>query len=234
MKLNKSLLRSIAVLIVVVAIYNIAAFLIPFQKTTVFWIAYCFGFFAILIQVYVLNVAFNSGTTVKSKFYGYPIARIGIIYAVVQLILTFIAMAVGMFIPVWVATLIFAILLGLAVLGFIATDANRDEIVRQDQKIIQEVAFMRNLQSKMNVISTKSSGTAAKKALTSLAEDFRYSDPVSKPALAEIEHELSVSVADLERAVVEDNEQTIVEACASVKAVLDERNRLCKLNKSID
>ena len=233
MKLSKALLRSIAILIIVVAIYNIVAFVIPFNKTTVFWIAYCFGFFAILIQVYVMNIAFNAGTTAKSKFYGYPIARIGIIYAIIQLVLTFISMALGVYIPVWVATILFAVLLGLAALGFIATDATRDEIVRQDKKIIQDVAFMRNLQSKMNIIASKCNDSKCQKEIYSLAEEFKYSDPVSKPALADIERELSYSVTELERAIV-DNDPNVIEMCKNTRNVLEERNRLCKLNKSTD
>ena len=150
MKLSKNSKRSIAVLLIALAIYNIIAFVVPFNKSVVFWIAYCFGFFAILIQVYVMSVAFKAGSTTKSKFYGYPIARIGIIYVVIQLILSFICMALGEYIPVWVVAIVFPVLLGLAAVGFIATDATRDEIEKQDQKIVEDVRFMRNLQSKMN------------------------------------------------------------------------------------
>ena len=233
MKLSKNSKRSIAVLLIALAIYNIIAFVVPFNKSVVFWIAYCFGFFAILIQVYVMSVAFKAGSTTKSKFYGYPIARIGIIYVVIQLILSFICMALGEYIPVWVVAIVFPVLLGLAAVGFIATDATRDEIEKQDQKIVEDVRFMRNLQSKMNVIASKCSDSAAKKEVTDLAEEFKYSDPVSKPALSEIERDLYNSVIELERAVI-DGDPSVVAMCKTTYDLLVERNRLCKLNKNVN
>lgn len=233
MNLSKNAKRSIAFLLITIAIYNLIAFLVPFNKTVVFWIAYCFGFFAILIQVYVMSVAFKAGSTIKSKFYGYPIARIGIIYAVIQLVLSFISMALGKYIPVWVVAIIFPVLLGLAALGFIATDATRDEIVRQDKKIVEDVRFMRNLQSKMNIVASKCNNPNTKKAVFELAEEFKYSDPVSKPALDEIERDLYNSVLELERAVIDDD-PSVIAMCSTTKDILIERNRLCKLNKATD
>ena len=64
-----------------------------------------------------------------------------------------------------------------------------------------------------------------------MAEEFRYSDPVSSEALADIETELSACVDELQKAVVDGDSVSGRELCRKVSVTLTERNRLCKLNK---
>lgn len=44
-----------------------------------------FGVVAIAVQLYVLHTAFAKGESVKSKFYGFPVANVGIVYMLAQL-----------------------------------------------------------------------------------------------------------------------------------------------------
>ena len=71
----------------------------------------------------------------------------------------------------------------------------------------------------------------AKKALAQLADEFRYSDPVSSEALKPVENDLQVLVSELQNAVGSGNITQITSLCGKISTVLTERNRLCKLNK---
>ena len=64
-----------------------------------------------------------------------------------------------------------------------------------------------------------------------MAEEFKYSDPVSSEAIKNIENELSEMVDELQKAVVDNDSESIIGLCDKIKISLTERNRLCKLNK---
>ena len=84
MKLSKNAVRFLIFMGLALLVFNVISFAVPFAKTGAFWIGYLFGMIAVLGQIAVMKLAFNGTTTVRSKFYGFPVARIGIIYAVVQ------------------------------------------------------------------------------------------------------------------------------------------------------
>ena len=69
-------------------------------------------------------------------------------------------------------------------------------------------------------------------AVRKLAEELRYSDPVSSPALEEAERDLSAAVADLQSAVADDDSEAVKQLSRKAAALLAERNRLCKLHKA--
>ena len=67
--------------------------------------------------------------------------------------------------------------------------------------------------------------------LRELSEKFRFSDPVSSDALAEIENDLTATVDELQAAVMENDIDSAKVLCAKVTATLEQRNTMCKLNK---
>lgn len=212
---------------VLLILYILIAFLVPFAKTATFWVSFVFTLIAFCVVAASIYIAFVKNPDAKSKFYGFPIAKLGVIYGVVQLIAGLIFMALGVWIPVWVAVLIYAIALGVAAIGLISADAVREEIQRQDVKLKKDVSFMRNLQSKVCQMATQCDAPELKR----FAEDIRYSDPVSSDALGDIEQELAVAVEELQAAVVDGDGESVAQLCRKASAVLSERNRLCKLNK---
>lgn len=163
----------------------------------------------------------------KSRFYGFPIARIGVIYGAAQLVCGLAFMALGKWVPVWAAVLVYALGLGAAAIGLIAADTVAEEIQAQDVRLKVNVSFMRDLQSKVNRMAAQCDLAE----LRQLSEDIRYSDPVSSDALAEIERDLAAAVDDLQAAVVDGDWQAARTLCRNTSALLTERNRLCKLNK---
>lgn len=212
---------------VLLILYILIAFLVPFAKTATFWVSFVFTLIAFCVVAASIYIAFVKNPDAKSRFYGFPIARIGVTYGVVQLIAGLIFMALGLWIPVWVAVLIYAVALGVAAIGLISADAVREEIQRQDVKLKKDVSFMRNLQSKVCQMATQCDAPELKR----FAEDIRYSDPVSSDAIGDIEQELAAAVEELQAAVVDGDSESIAQLCRKASAVLSERNRLCKLNK---
>ena len=225
--MKKDTIRAGIGLGVLLVLYILVAFLIPFVHTAVFWVSFVFTLIAFGVVGASFYIAFIINPDAKSRFYGFPIAKIGVMYGAAQLLAGLIFMALGLWIPVWAAVLVYALLLGAAVIGLISADAVREEIQRQDNKLKKDVSFMRNLQSKVNQMATQ----CAAPELRQFAEDIRYSDPVSSDALTDIEQELAAAVEELQAAVVDGDSESVAQLCRKASAVLAERNRLCKLNK---
>lgn len=229
--MTKNEKRTCGVLAILFVVFVVITLAVPFAKGGIFWLSFAFGIIAIAVQLYVLKSAFGKDESPRSKFYGFPIARIGFAYMVAQLALSLIFMGIGFICPVWIPVVIYVVLLGGASIGFIAADATRDEIERQDVVLKADTECMQSLRSIVYPLSGQVTDKDCSKLLQDLAEEFKYSDPVSSDAIKDIEQELSVLVDELQEAVVDADEEAINVLCQKIKISLTERNRLCKLNK---
>ena len=85
----------------------------------------------------------------------------------------------------------------------------------------------------MNVlISQTDAGGELKTALDKLADEIKYSDPVSSSATEQIEDELNFNIEELQKAIVDGDNTSALTICKKTSGILAERNRLCKLNKN--
>ena len=223
MSMSKNKVRFYVVLLIVLALFSVVAFAAPFQRGTGFWLSYVCGIVAIALQAYSWTKAFD-GPEAKSKFYGFPVARVTTIYMIIQLIVSLVCMALGEKIPVAAAVIADAVLLGVALIGMIAAETARDEVVRQEVVKAASIGTMKALQAKAAAIAGACADPELKKALGSLAEDFHYSDPVSSEATQKLEMKLEVLLDEL-------GENASQELISRTKAVLAERNQLCRMNK---
>ena len=137
-------------------------------------------------------------------------------------------MALGCLIPWWVCVLAYAIGMGVTIVGLVSVEAVVEEIKVQDVKLKKDVALMHSLQSKVNQLAAQSEDVAIK----ALAEEFRYSDPVSSDAIADAEADLIAVVNELQVAYVDGDKDAMAQLCRKASLLLAERNRLCKLNKN--
>ena len=231
MKLNEKEKKGLVVLALLFVVYTLIVLAVPFAKGGMFWLTYLFTAAAFGVQVYVFKLSFEKEAGAKSKFYGFPIARVGVLYLAVQLVLGLVFMALAAVAPVWLALVLYLALLVAAAVGVIATDSIRDEVERQDAQLKKDVATMRALQSKAAALPARCEDAAAKAALEKLAEEFRYSDPVSASPLTDLETDMAATMEELSVAVTDGDNAAVLALCKKISATLAERNRLCKLNK---
>lgn len=228
---NKNTVRGYIILGITLAAWLVIVLAVPFVKNTAYWLSFAFTVIAFAAQLYVFKISFRNGESTRSKFYGFPIARIGVVYLAVQLVLGLLVMALAKWIPAWVGAVVFVIVLAVAAVGCIAADMMRDEVERQDVQLKKDVSAMRAMQSKANALVNQCDAPELKNELEKLAEGFRFSDPVSSEALADIEASLSACLDELQRSLTDGDMDSAAVLCRRAKAALSERNRLCKLNK---
>ena len=227
--MNKNKIRFYIVVLAVLAAFCVVALAVPFVKNISYWVCFGFTVLSILIQLVAIPRAMDGDA--RSKFYGFPILRISFYYLAAQIILSLLFMFLSRWVPWWIPAVIFIVLLCAALVGFITTETVREEIVRQEVYIKKQISVMRSLQSKVDTMAAQCDGEKGKAAVAALAEELRFSDPVSNDAIYDADMELSACIDNLQQAIVDGNEEDIITMCRKSMEALAERNRLCKLNK---
>jgi hypothetical protein len=224
---NKGLLAVVS--LITLAIYNVIAFVIPFEKTSGFWVGYGFSTLSILLAAAIGFYSLGRGG-LKSVFYGLPLVLVAWGYLVAQVIVGFVFMAFPA-IPVWVCVAVSAAFLGACLVGLIATEIGKEEIKRVDQKVSEKVFYIKSIQANIEGMAAKSGGDSLAKALKELAEIVKYSDPMSAAQLAALENEIEAKTLALEKSVNIFDTEASLALCGELRRLFEERNRKCKLLK---
>lgn len=229
MKKNEK--RSYIILIILAILFSTISFVIPISKGITFFVAYAFGIIAILFQSYIIKICSIKGKDVKSRFYGFPIVQISLIYLVIQLLISLLEMVTTTIFPNWLVIIINTLITAIATIGCIAADAMKDEIQRQDNNLRQNLSNMRELQLLSKSLINMCTDETAKIQVKEIADDFKYSDPVSSEMTKEIENSLKLLMNDLQCEIMNENNESIKKLCEEIEIKLSERNRICILNK---
>lgn len=228
--MNKNASKGIMILVILLAVFSVIAFVIPFPKNTVFWIAYACGVFAILFQLYIFRSSFGKADA-RSRFYGFPIARLGIYYLVIQLAVSVVEIALSKFLPTWAVIIINVLILAAALIGCITAETMRDEIAAQDGKLKKSVSNMRELQSLTAALPNQTDNAELKKTLQKVADEFRYSDPLTSDKTNSLEEDMRSQIGDLQQALIDSDVADAKILCSKLLDCLRERNRICAINK---
>lgn len=221
--MKKNSTKGYVILGILFALISIIAFAVPTVKTATFWIAYVFTAAAFAAQIIIWRTALGK-ETLKSKFLGFPVVHIGIVYTVIQVI----AFAVFMFVPTlptWSAIVVCSVIAGISAVCMISADAGRNEIERVEAKVQKKVFYIRELQTVVELLTDVETDADTKAALDQLAEKIRFSDSMSSEQLANLENKISAKVLELKTA------PNKVEIITELNSLLDERNKKCKIAK---
>lgn len=203
---------------------NVIVFAVPTLKTVTFWIAYGFSVVAFGLQIGIWQFAFSHSGSLKSKALGIPVVHVGLIYLAAQLVALVVFTALPL-IDSWVALVACAVLLALTGISIVGTEFGKQEINRIDNQIQGKVFFIKSLQVDAELLVQQETDPETKTALEKLAEQIRYSDPMSHQALAGLENQIADKLSALKTA--EDKATLINE----LDSLLTERNKKAKLLK---
>ena len=222
--MKKNSTKGYVILGILFVLISIIAFAVPTVKTATFWIAYVFTAAAFAAQIGIWKTALGKEGTLKSKFLGFPVVHIGIVYAIIQTV----AFAVFLFVPtlpVWSAIVVCSVTAGISVVCMLSADAGRDEIERVEAKVQKKVFYIRELQADIELLADNETNADVKTALTQLAEKIRFSDPMSNEQLADLEDKISTKIEELKTT------SSQLEIITDLNSLLDERNKKCKILK---
>lgn len=220
----KNFAKGYLVLGIVFLTVCVIAFAIPVPKTGAFWVAFAFTAAAFAVQPFIWKAAFGKGETLKSKFLGFPVLHIGLVYLALQILVLPVFMFVPT-LPAWSAAVVCVIITGVSALCMISADTGRTEIERLDARVAGKVSYIRALQTELEILAEGEKDGKIKSSLAELAEKVRFSDPMSHESLKDLEGEISSRVARLKTA---GNKAELIN---EITSLLNERNKICKMLK---
>ena len=212
-----------------------AFFLLPFEKTAAGYIALGFTALSILIATVFSAKTAKNADTERKAFYAAPVIKAATVYAVVQIIIGIALCAADAFVDLsmWIALGVCVVWFAAAIGGLVASNAVKKAVApietQTEVKIRNVTAFRVDMMSVFEACRSDE----IRRDLEKLAEDVKYSDPVSAPETLEIEKKIASAIADLAKKVEADNVDKAREEIRTVRNLLSERNRICKEYKTV-
>ena len=230
--MSKTQKTALAIYIVMTLMYNVLFFAIPFPKSGAAWLTYVFTLVSFGVSFISLRLTLDGNKNLESKFYGFPIYRIAVIYLSIQLVLGFTICLLGYSFefPLWLATVINIIVLGIALIGMIAdrriSEYIDDNVIKKknDLNAIKELIL-----AAAEIESIIPEGTTRER-MDKLTEILRYSDPVSSEKTMELDNELLIEMQKLST-MLEEKESGIEEQIDYISRKLKARNLRCRAEK---
>lgn len=211
--------------------YNLVLFIAAgFDHYASFWISYGFmivSFFTLAGAGFVLG---SRGMLLRDWLFGYPLIKHTIIYIICEFVVSTIFILIdsdGWKFAFVLQFLLLAIYLVFAVSCFLA----KTTIEEVGEKVKQKTQYVRLLTAEVSSIAAKCTDTEVKAEITKLAEELRFSDPMSNEALADVEERLSAAVSECNSAVEAGDSENAKFFCTKAANLLTERNNKCKALK---
>lgn len=212
--------------LLILTIFNIAAFLLPVSHGIAFWIGYSFVTLSIILFLVSILFLFHLDDNVQT-FFKLPLAVIAWFYLLVQL-------TVGLWQMIVSASYLTALIIDCCLAGFfiivvLTSKAAGEAIQKQEEQITEKVFFVQNMQLLLCDIKPEDYELSQKVNL--LIEDFKFSDPMSHSMLGELEKKIEEKITIL-KLTIYDKEKALTEI-ACISDLLKERNQKCKMFKNI-
>ena len=219
---------------VILALFNVIAFVAPAlltedKYTASFWIGYVFITVMFIGQLICSYMAFKADSA-KKLFYNISLIRTSYIGLIVSFIVGGLCMLISP-LPYWVGVIICAIILAVNVLSVVKATAAISEIERIDKKVKEQTFFIKSLTVDADTLMASAKSEAVKAECRKVYEAIRYSDPISHDALSSAESQITVKFAELSKAVMADDAESVTEIANNVVVLIGDRNKKCKLLK---
>lgn len=215
--MKKNSVKGYALIGIIFILISVVSLAIPTSKSAAFWIAYIFTVVALAAQIVLWKRTFGH-KELKSKFLGFPIVHIGIVYLIVQIAVLFVFVFAEK-LPAWSALVTCTVIAAMAAIFMIAADVGRTEIEKVEQKVQGKVFYIKNLQADIEILASAEKDTRTKEQLEQLAEKIRFSDPMSNEQLAPLEERIAIAVESLKSS---DDKLEIIN---QLNKLIDERNK---------
>lgn len=208
---------------------NALVFLIPFEKTTGVFIAWAGLVIMFLIGAAMMARALGRKSDAASaQLIGRRQLRCIACLLVLHVAALAAVAALGSRVPLWAAAALEAVLLIAGLIALLRIDGDRSA-VRQAEKHMQTATdTVKALRAKADTLAQRGGSAEAQKALKALAEELRYSDPVSTSASRPLEERIETLLASI---ADQDDSPERTELIRRATALVKERSVLVKSNK---
>ena len=78
--MNKNKILGYVILVITIVLMSVIAFVLPTEKTNIFWITYAFTVIAYLAQILIWKTALGKAETLNSKFFGFHLTFLNLFF----------------------------------------------------------------------------------------------------------------------------------------------------------
>lgn len=182
----------------------------------------------LLVAVCATNWAAKRGKTAEQRFLGVALIYSGVKYFVLLLIWAAIAMIFGL--GFWLQIIVGLVLLAAAPIEIAVAGFAAQKVEQTGAEVQKNTMFIRAYRVKAENLEARA-GATMKSCCTEVTEAFRYADPVSDASLLAAEEQIAARFETFSSAVLAGNETTARTVANELLALMEERNRTCKLLK---
>ncbi|MBO5924895.1 MAG: hypothetical protein J6Q52_01360 [Clostridia bacterium] len=217
-------------------LFNAVTFLIPneifgitrFDKG-IFWIAYALITLSFITQL-ITAYKFIKDDSNEKMFLNIPLLRTGYIAIIVSMLVGLIFMIFPI-LPTWIGAIVCLLIAGYFTLACVNAGTVANVVAEIDEKVKTKTAFVRMAIVEAENILARATTTEIKSEVKKVYEALKYSDPMSNPALDDIEQEINNQLKELKKSVVENDRVKVLEITTNVLLSIKERNSKYKALK---
>ena len=208
---------------------NALIFLIPFDKTANIIVAWAGLFILFIINAYVLRVSMGKRSEkTEAIMIGKKLLKTALMLLAIQLIALAGIAVIGQAIPFWAVLLFEFLLIFISIIILIKTDIPRAVVRKAEQTAAKSTAGVKELRAKAEALCINLDDPANEKALHELADELKYTDPVSNEKTEKLENRINTLLESISHHQdAKERSELIRRAIALVK----ERAIIAKENK---
>lgn len=233
--MNKNFKHYLSIWAILLAIFNVAAFVSPAEVAGMnkfggaFWSGYIFITLAFLGQLVASYFALRE-ENLKKLFYNLPLISVSWTGLILTVIFGTLCIAVPG-VPNWVGIILCFAVLGFTAISVIKANLAAETASAVGEKVKAQTFFIKSLTVDAESLMARAKSELAKAECKKVYEAVRYSDPMSNDALSSVESEITIKFAKFSEAVTENDEKAIGELANEVVILIGDRNKKCRLLK---
>lgn len=140
-------------------------------------------------------------------------------------------MLLARWVPLWIPSVLYVLLLGVMLIGCIAADIARTEIERVEKEQTRDTQCMRKLRAMCTALYQNSMGSETEGVLDGLCRALQYSDPVSTEELKPEEEEMLLLMNQMAEKQEQGQYGQVLVLADRMKKKLQYRNQMCRAGK---
>lgn len=213
------------------ALFNIIVFVVPNENREAdnFWIGYALITASLVGNLACSFVALNSKSNAK-VFYNIPLITISIAGIVISSIAGAIFMAVPG-IETWVGVIVSFVILAIVAIASLTAKSTADIVGDIDDKIKTQTSFIKGITLDAEMLMSSASTPEIKDEVKKVYEAFRFSDPMSSDALADVEGRIQNQFNLLQEVAITGDAERASQVAKDLLSLIDYRNKKCKITK---
>lgn len=213
------------------ALFNVIVFVVPDENREAdnFWIGYALITASLVGNLTCSFVALNSKSNAK-VFYNIPLITISIAGIVISSIAGAIFMAVPD-IETWVGVIVSFIILAVVAIATLTAKSTADVVGDIDDKIKTQTSFIKSITLDAEMLMTSATTPEIKAEIKKVYEAFRFSDPMSSDALADVESRIQNQFNLLQEVTITEDADRVSQVAKDLLSLIDYRNKKCKITK---